>query len=163
MRMRPLIIITCLLFCILMAGCSGIPIGGQAVRIDDLIQNQEKINSIQISEIDGSNEVMDVALEDQAEIVSVINEVKGIPVKRLTVGRDGEFMLPRIMQKHLSLEFQDYTDPTRTTQGWIMIWPDGYIYVPDIDSMTGSNRTVSYLSEYQYPEIYNDLYSKTQN
>lgn len=60
MAKRILSIIICMVIGTFMAGCSGFPSGRQAIRIGDLIQNQERINSLQqaglgIAESKGSN------------------------------------------------------------------------------------------------------------
>ena len=46
------------------------------------------------------------------------------------------------------------------TVGNFLIWPDGRIYVIDTESMKESERTVSYLSDKSYPEIYESLINK---
>jgi hypothetical protein len=40
------------------------------------------------------------------------------------------------------------------------IRPDGYIYAVDVDSMRSNQRTISYLSQLKYPEIYEWLIDK---
>ncbi len=152
MRKNSMIITVCLVICAFMAGCSG----GQTSRISHLIENQANIDSVRIAEVDGPNEVMYIRLEDPAKIAAVINSVNGVHVKRLSAAQDNEFMQERILERHRTIEFCA-SNADRSMQGWVMVWPDGSVYAVDIETMAGSNRTVSYLSETKYPEVYNEL------
>ena len=64
------------------------------------------------------------------------------------------------MEKHLTIEFDDNMDPMRMMQGWVIMWPDGYVLAVDVVSMERSERTGSYMSEFQYPKIFNSIYAK---
>ncbi len=154
MRKNSLVIVLCLAIGTFMTGCSD----GQTVRVGDLIGNRSSIDSIRIAEIDGPNEVMYIRLEDPAEITAVMNAVDGVPVKRLSAEQDNEFMMERILERYRSIEFDSSGDSDRNMQGWVMVWPDGSIYAADVESMASPNRTVSYLSETKYPEVYNELF-----
>ena len=46
------------------------------------------------------------------------------------------------------------------SNGLFFIWPDGYLYISDVSSMQGDERTRSYLSESKYPELYEWLKEK---
>ena len=45
-------------------------------------------------------------------------------------------------------------------EGEFFVWPDGYIYTVDVNSMKGNQRTIAYLSQLKYPEIYEWLIDK---
>ena len=154
MRKNPLIVVICLAIAVFMAGCTG----GQTVQVGDLIENRASIDSIRIAEIDGPNEVMYIRLEDPTEITAVMNAVDGVLVKRLSAEQDNEFMMERILERYRSIEFDSSGDSDQNMQGWVMVWPDGSIYAADVESVASPNRTVSYLSETKYPEVYNELF-----
>ena len=154
MRKNSPVIVLCLAIGVFMAGCSD----GQTVRVGDLIENRSSIDSLRIAEVVGPNEVMSIQLGDPAEIAAVMNAVDGVPVKRLSAEQDNEFMTDRILERYRSIEFGASGDSDRTVQGWVMVWPDGSIYVADVESMASAKRTISYLSEAQYPEVYNELF-----
>lgn len=154
MSKKYLVIVMCLVIGALMTGCTY----GQTVRVGDLIENRASIDRVRIAEVDGPNEVMYIQLEDPVEIAAVMNAVDGVPVKRLSAQQESEFMPERILERYRSIEFDTSNDPDRTMQGWVMVWPDGSIYAVDVESMASSNRTVSYLSDTKYPEVYNELF-----
>jgi len=155
MRIKQLLIILFLIIGTIVAGCGIAEDRGQEVPIGELILNQEKNTSVQITEVEGSTNIRSITLTDPSDIDSIIAAVKDITVKRLTFEEEQAFMPTRIMDKHLTIAFDDNMNPNRRMQGAVTIWPDGYIWASDIESMASSKRTGSYLSEARYPEIYN--------
>ncbi len=136
----------------LIAGCTGATIDMQSTNVGKLILNQDQIKTIEV--IEGPTDANNVKLSDSTDISTLISMINEIPVKRLTKQEDINFMQKRMQEVHLNINFDDYNNPVRSLQGEFLIWPDGYIYAVDVDSMEGSQRTISYLSESKYPEIY---------
>lgn len=163
MRKTYLLIVTFFVITAILSGCNSVKDRGQEVLVGDFILNQEKITSVQITEVEGPTNIRSITITDPSDIGSMIAMVKDIPVKRLTFEEEQAFMPTRIVEKHLTIAFDDNINPTRRMQGAVMIWPDGYIWASDIDSMVSSARTGSYLSESQYPEIYTSVYEKIQH
>jgi hypothetical protein len=138
-------------FLILIAGCTGAKMGMQQTNVGKLILNQDQIKTIGV--VEGPTDANTVKLSDSVDISTLTNMINEIPVKRLTKQEDINFM-PRIQEVHLAIYFDDYNNPIRSLQGMFLIWPDGYICAVDVGSMTGNQKTISYLSESKYPEIY---------
>ncbi len=161
MRMNHLLIILFMVIGTVVAGCDGAKDQDQEVPIGDLILNQEKITSVQITEVEGNSNLSRITLTDPSDIDSMIAMVKDIPLKRLTFEEEQAFMPTRIMEKHLTIAFDDNMNPNRIMQGGVFMWPDGYIWASDLGSMLSSARTGSYLTKSTYPEIYNRIYAKT--
>ena len=147
-------LISLLILSILISGCM------QSAKAGKLILNQDQIKTIEIRE--GPTDKLILTLSDSIDISSVTDMIKEIPVKRLTKQEDIDFIQTRILEEHLTVDFNDYNNSITTLQGNFLIWPDGYIYVVDVDSMKGTQRTISYLSLSKYPEIYQWLIEKTK-
>ena len=147
-------LITLLFLSILISGCM------QSAKAGKMILNQDQIKTIEIRE--GPTDKLILTLSDSMYISSLTNMIKEIPVKRLTKQEDIDFMPTRILEDHLTIDFLDYNNPVTSLQGTFLIWPDGYIYVVDVDSMKGNQRTISYLSQSKYPEIYQWLIDKAK-
>lgn len=159
MKKLPLLMASLILI-ILIAGCTEAKTDSQATEVGKLILNQDQIKTIEV--IEGPPDANTVKLSDSADISTLKSMINEIPVKRLTKQEDINFMQKRMQEVHLNINFDDYNNPVRILQGEFLIWPDGYIYTVDVDSMEGSQRTISYLSELQYPEIYQWLIDKTK-
>ena len=147
-------LITLLVLSILISGCM------QSDKAGKLILNQDQINTIEIRK--GPTDKLILTLSDSMDISSLTDMIKEIPVKRLTKQEDIDFMPARILEDHLTIDFLDYNNPITSLQGEFCIWPDGYIYVVDVASMKDSQRTISYLSQSKYPEIYQWLIDKSK-
>ncbi len=100
MRMNHLLIILFMVISTVVAGCDGAKDQDQEVPIGDLILNQEKITSIQITEVEGNSNLSCMTLTDPSDIDSMIAMVKYIPVKRLT--EEESFMYTRCLRYHKS-------------------------------------------------------------
>jgi hypothetical protein len=150
MQKRQLLIIS-LLATIFIAGCIWALLDMQTTNVGKLILNQDQIKTIGV--VEGPTDGNTVKLSDSVDISILIDMINEIPVKRLTKQADINFM-HRIQEAHLAIYFDDHNNPIRPLQGMLLIWPDGYIYTVDVGSMTGNQRTISYLSESKYPEIY---------
>lgn len=144
----------------LIAGCSGTTIDMQSTNVGKLILNQDQIKTIAV--IEGPTDANKVKIGDSNDISTLISMIKEISVKRLTKQEDINFAQKRMQEVHLNIIFDDYNNPVRLLQGAFLIWPDGYICALDVDSMEGSQRTISYLSESKYPEIYEWINDKLQ-
>ena len=147
-------LITLLVLSILISGCM------QSAKAGKLILNQDQIETIEIRE--GPTDILILTLSDSMDISCLIDMIKEIPVRRLSKQEDIDFMPTRLLEDHLTVDFDDYNNPVTLLQGECCIWPDGYIYVVDVDSMKSSQRTISYLSQSNYPEIYQWLIDKAK-
>ncbi|MGS0765203.1 hypothetical protein [Syntrophomonas curvata] len=145
-----------LFFTILIAGCTGAKADNQSAQIGKLINKQDRIKAVDI--IESATEEKTVTLSDATDISTFINMIKEIPVNKLSKSEDNDFMLERIRDDSL-LNVCFYTDDTarKSMAGMLFIWPDGYVYAVDVGSMQSSERTIAYLSESRYPEIYEHL------
>jgi hypothetical protein len=146
--------IALLVLSILISGCM------QSAKAGKLILNQDQIKTIEIRE--GPTDKLILTLSDSMDISSLIDMIKEIPVKRLTKQEDIDFMPTRILEDHLTVDFDDYNNPVTSLQGEFLIWPDGYIYSVAVDSMKSNQRTISYLSQSKYPELYQWLIHKAK-
>lgn len=145
-------LIVFLLVTILVAGCTGAKSDSQIHKVGELILNQEGITTIEIYK--GTNGQPDMIFSDSKKVFALINKAKEIPVKKLSKSEDTSFMSKRILDDSV-LNLMFYSDNTsKTLEGQFFIWPDGYIYSVDVKSMQSNQRTISYLSESKYPEIY---------
>lgn len=84
-------------------------------------------------------------------------------MNRLSKSEDESFMPERILDDSvLNISFYSTENTSlKSIEGEFFIWPDGYIYTVDVDSMKGNQRTIAYLSQLKYPEIYEWLIDKT--
>ncbi len=128
-------------------GCS---VGNNETNMGKLIIADE-IKKVEMSQ-GSTGEIKSVTLNDAEEISDLMAIVKDIPVKQLSKAEDTEFIIPRIADNDMVnvIFFSD----EQAWAGNFMIWPDGYIYMVDIDSMLSDERTISYLSTSKYPELY---------
>lgn len=134
-------------------GCSA---GNNETNMGKLIIADE-IKKVEMSK-GSTGEIKSVTLNDAEEISDLMVMVKDITVRQLSKAEDKEFIIPRIEANDMVniILFSD-------EQAWVgnfMIWPDGYIYVADIDSMLSDKRTISYLSTSEYPGLYELLDSQ---
>lgn len=109
------------------------------------------IKKVEISQ-GSTEEIKKVNLNDTDEISDLMTIIKDIPVKQLGKAEDAEFITPKIVDNDM-INVIIYSDE-KTWAGNFLIWPDGYIYIVDIDSMLSNQRTISYLSISKYPELY---------
>lgn len=109
------------------------------------------IKKVEISK-GSTEEIKKVNLNDTDEISDLMTIIKDIPVKQLGKAEDAEFITPKIVDNDM-INVIIYSDE-KTWAGNFLIWPDGYIYIVDIDSMLSNQRTISYLSISKYPELY---------
>jgi len=163
-----IIFLTATLF---IAGCSGAKTDNHSTTAGDFILHKDKINSIEIVEVSAKVEKASdlvgpgpLTLSNSFDISSLTSQLEEIPVKKLTTEEDIDFMKNRILADgflEIGLNGEDKYLVSR--QGMFFIWPDGVIYIVDIESMNSNLRTISYLSESKYPEIYKWLINKAKN
>lgn len=148
-----LLLITCLALIGFIAGCTEAKTDSQTTELGKLILNQDAIKTIEV--VKGAAEPTSVVISESTAIAALLNKVKEIPVNRLTNSEDEGFMPERI-QDASALNVRFYSDNTtlESIEGEFLIWPDGYIYAVDVKSMKSNQRTISYLSQLKYPEIY---------
>jgi len=145
---RMYLLLLCLLINILIIGC--IEDDNQSAKVGNLILNQEQIKTVKV--VKGSNEEIMTAL-NPSDILTLIDKVKEISVKKLSRDQDNNFMPERIVEE-TKLNIYFYGENNTELYGEFFIWPDGFIYVVDVNTMQANQRTISYLSESKYPEIY---------
>lgn len=146
---RKWLLITILIISMFIAGCNRIDTDSQTTTVGKLILDQDRLMTIKV--IRGSSEQKSIEISDSDYIRKLLDEVKAIPVKRLSKDEDVDFMQLRIQDEAMiSIFFYEYD----SLKGGLVIWPDGYVYAVDSGSMVGNQRTVSYLSESKYPEVY---------
>lgn len=149
---------TFLVLIVFIAGCTETKTESQTTEIGNLILNQEGIKTIEV--VKGATEQRSVTISDSTNISEIISNIKEIPVNRLSKSEDANFMPKRIQDDSL-LNIRFYSDNT-SIEGEFFIWPDGYIYTVDVKSMKGNQRTISYKSQFKYPEIYKWFIDKTE-
>lgn len=160
--MRKLQFLTILLvLMVFIAGCTQTITESQTTEIGNLILNQEGIKTIEVAK--GATEPSSVTISDSTNISELISKIKEIPVNRLSKSEDESFMPERILDDSvLNISFYSTENTSlKSIEGEFFIWPDGYIYTVDVDSMKGNQRTIAYLSQLKYPEIYEWLIDKT--
>lgn len=140
----------CLFIAIFIAGCT--EAGSQSIKAGDLILDKDEIQVIEISR--GASQVQGAELSHD-EIAVLLSKITDIPVKKLTKDQDEDFMTARISDESvLNISFYGSSNSWDLLKGEILIWPDGCVYLVDVKSMQSDERTISYLSESKYPEIY---------
>jgi hypothetical protein len=156
-RAITLIITLALIFLIVV--CINKETNEESIKAGELILNQDKISNIKIQKfLEGSSFIK---MRSQFDINEIIKMISDIPVRRLTKNQDIEYMQngQKLKEEGFVLYFFDEDE---VLQGQFMIWPDGNIYGVDINSMQNDQRTISYLSESTYPQIYKRIQDKKQ-
>lgn len=140
-----------ILITIIIVGCTGAG-ENRPAKIGTLILNQGTIKTIEVAQ-EGTG-LPNITISNSNKIYTLLNKVKEIPVKRLSKQDDSNFITKRLKYvPFLTVMF--YSDNTsKKLEGQFYIWPDGYIYIVEVNSMAGNQRTISYLSELKYTEIY---------
>lgn len=147
------------LISVLIIGCSGDNTNPQTDLAGKFILNKDRIKTVNV--VKGPREEKEVFL-NKSEISALINKIEEIPVKLLTKDQEDNFMPERILEE-TSLTvylYEDSLESMKSLNGLFFIWPDGYLYILDVSSMQGNERTHSYLSESKYPELYEWLNEK---
>ncbi len=146
---RKWLLIPILIICIFMAGCNRFDTDSQTTTVEKLILDQDRLTTITV--VRGSSEQNSIEINDSDYINQLLDEVRAIPVRRLSNDEDVNFMQVRIQEEAtISIFFYE----NYSLKGGLVIWPDGYVYAIDVESMKGNQRTVSYLSESKYPGVY---------
>ena len=148
-----------LVLMVFIVGCTETKTESQTTVIGNLILNQEGIKTIEV--IKGATEQSSVTISDSTNISELISKIKQIPVSRLSKSEDESFMPERIQDDSV-LNIIVYSDNISfaSIEGEFFIWPDGYIYAVDVDSMKSNQRTIAYKSQLKYPDIYEWLIDK---
>ncbi len=153
--MRKSFCLSCLFLVLFITGCSN-NTEDNSKNMQDLISNQNKITMVEI--IQGGIKQKGLTIDDDEIIQELLGKIEGISLTRLKEKEDNEFMYARIQDDSLYyVNFHIEHDESRffpTLVGNIFTWSDGYIYVVDIDSMAGDERTIAYLSAPEYEDIY---------
>lgn len=147
------------LISVLIIGCSGDNTNPQTDIVGKFILNQDRIETVNV--VKGQRNEIEVFLNN-SEISALIKKVEEIPVQLLTKDQEDNFMPERIVEE-TSLTvylYEDSLESMKSLNGLFLIWPDGYLYIVDVSSMQGDERTQSYLSESKYPELYEWLNEK---
>jgi hypothetical protein len=131
-----------LVLMVFIAGCTETKTEGQTTEFGNLILNQEGIKTIEV--IKGATEQSSVTISDSTNISELISKIKQIPVSRLSKSEDESFMPERIQDDSV-LNIIVYSDNISfaSIEGEFFIWPDGYIYAVDVDSMKSNQRTIA--------------------
>lgn len=155
---------------IFIAGCTGGKIDNQSIKVGDIILNRDMIKTIVVNKATyEANEVPKPTLQwtefltfnNSSDISLLIGKIEEISVKKLTNQEDDDFMKRRIKEEGLlEISFYGENNSCESLKGEFLIWPDGYVYTVDVNSMRSSQRTIAYLSELKYPEIYKWLTDK---
>ncbi len=154
------LLIAFLLFILFFTACTEDKTDLQSTKLGKLILNQENIKTIEI--IKGSAKQTCVTITDPTTISTIIIKVKEIPVNRLSKSADTDFMSKRAKDSAvLNVMFYSDDPSLESLKGEFFVWPDGTIYTIEVSSMRSSQRTVSYLSDLKYPQIYQMLYDSS--
>lgn len=96
MKKQQLLII-CLLVIIFIAGYTSFPTEDEKIAVGQMMFNQDRIKAIDV--VKGATEETRFIISDLNEISELINDVKEIPVKRLSKREDIAFMPDRIQDE----------------------------------------------------------------
>ncbi len=155
------ILMIMLIMIMVVAGCAGFPTGKQTTSVGSMLLNKVQIDKADvIKEPTVQYQMNALDPTDIAELISMVSE---IPVTRLSPQQDIDFMTERMLQEHLTVSMYSHDDYTEKLEGFFLIWPDGIIYATDPESMTGTSRTIAYLSEASHSEIYQWLINTTES
>lgn len=142
---------TVLVLAILAAGCTGIPWRQQTTDLGKLILNPNQIDRVVIFDGPAENRIGTLGPADITELMKMVG---GIPVTRLSEQQDIDYMPSRILEDHLTIRFYTMADYNERLQGILIIWPDGYLYAVEMESMASGQRSTSYLSRPTHAGIY---------
>ncbi len=158
------LLIVLLLGAILIAGCAGEKVDYQTIEAGNMILDRDMIESVTIEKAAcEADEASDRTLQwidfltfsNSVGISSLTARIEEIPVRKLTSQEDDDFMKKRIQEEGLlDVKFNGKDNSYESLKGYFLIWPDGCVYTVDVNSMRSNERTIAYLSEGQYPEIY---------
>lgn len=132
----------------------------QITTVKDFIYDQDKIENIEITKEQEGFFVWDI--QDIEEIKSFLETISDIPVERLSPEQDIAFMNKGVKLVEEGLYRVEFYTEGQMSSGLFFIWPDGRIYIIDIKSMKGEQRTISYLSKDTHPGIYQEIIDKTK-
>ncbi|AYO30311.1 hypothetical protein D2962_06475 [Biomaibacter acetigenes] len=142
MVIRKLLII--LLMVLFLTGCSQ--------NSSNLIYNKEKIDMIDIQGVNESNSAVDYpSIQDLSTIKKILSLIDNIKVRKLSPSEENKILDngKKMQQKgNYFISFLDNTketSPAKSLCGLLIILKEGKLIFSDIKTMTGKQRTVSYI------------------
>ncbi|MTI81577.1 MAG: DUF4830 domain-containing protein [Firmicutes bacterium] len=152
----------CMLILILLIGCTKETSTSNLTTLDSLIYNKDKVNAVLIFK--GQEGTPSKTISNDTEVMEFIKQIKELEAKQLSKGEDIAFMKKgeKLKEKGiLQIKFVEEYPFNSLTSGQILAWPDGTIYITDMKTMTGSKRTVSYITTSKHPKFYDYIMGKT--
>ncbi|MEN6327563.1 MAG: hypothetical protein ABFD18_15335 [Syntrophomonas sp.] len=120
--------------------------------VEQLITNK---NKIEIVAVFVGQEGTPVEITTKEEVKELLNLISNVSVKKLSKQEDIDFMSEgQVLLKKGIFTVQLKEKDIDSEYGFLIILPEGVIYIVDIDSMHGNKRTISYLSKSKHPNIY---------
>ena len=147
-----------ILLSVIISGCNSsnkVDIENKTISAFALIKNHEEINSVEIEK--KQTDKPDKIINDITWIKELIKDLESIEVMKLSQDQDKDFMEDGKKMLKEDLRVVRLLDKEKNPCGMFLIWNTGQIYVIDIESMSGSNRTVAFLSKKKHPAIYDRL------
>ncbi|MDS1029382.1 hypothetical protein RDV78_02550 [Bacillota bacterium LX-D] len=144
-----------ILFLFFIAACSKENQPIKETKLDALILNKEKINTISVYlEQEGTPKYI---FRNSNQINKILNQLKDVTVKKLTVQEEKKFMQNGRKLQEKGLLFVDLREKDKLPSGELFIWPDGSIYVIDVKSIKNT-RTKAYLSVDNHLKLYQFIF-----
>lgn len=131
----------------------------QTTIINDVIYNLDKIGNIEITKEQEGVFVWNI--KESAEIQGFLEIIFKIPLDKLTLEQDIDFMNKGLKFVEKGLYRVDFYTESKKLSGGFLIWPDGKIYIRDTKSLDGEQQ-ISYLSKEAHPQIYQGIIDKTK-
>lgn len=154
---RMIILINLFLLMIIVIGCNNTK-SDEVYKLGEFILNQEKIMRIEIEKF--HEEGPHPKIKNSSDIIELIKLISEIPVNQLSKKQDIDYMQNGQKLEEKGIYSVSFIDDQELQQGGLIIWPDGNIYVIDIKTMKGTQRTISYLSKSKYPDVYKWIQEK---
>lgn len=159
MVIRKLLII--LLMVLLLTGCSQ--------NSSNLIYNKEKIDMIDIQGVNESNSAVDyLPIEDLSTIKKILSLIDNIEVRKLSSSEENKILDngKKMQQKgnyFILLNNTKETSPAKSLCGLLIILKEGKLIFPDIKTMPGKQRTVSYIPVEDVSDTVDELLKIIEN
>jgi len=131
-----------ILMALFLTGCSQ--------NSSNLIYNKEKIDMIDTQGVNESNSAVDYpSIKDLSTIKNILSLIDNIEVRKLSPSEENRIIDGKKMRQEgnyvISLNNTKETSAAKSLCGLLVILKEGKLIFPDIKTMPGKQRTVSYI------------------